>query len=116
MNIAVLLQTMMKLVGNVATNPQAEKFRSIKLTNPAIQQRVVSFNGAVDFLELAGFKVSTCCFCSSAVSTSSSWAVCWLQKQGDGSLLTMGEPDMAILNSAGGEINSALSNPMFGVL
>ena len=41
---------------------------------------------------------------------------CWLQKQGDGSLLMMGEPDMAVLNSAGGEINSALSNPMFGVL
>ena len=56
-------QTMMKLVGNVATNPQAEKFRLIKLTNPAIQQRVATFNGAIDFLELAGFKVHSCCFC-----------------------------------------------------
>ena len=63
MSIAVVLQTMMKLVGNVATNPQAEKFRTIKLTNPAIHQRVGTFNGAIDFLELAGFKVHRCCFC-----------------------------------------------------
>ena len=54
---------MMKLVGNVATNPHAEKFRSIKLTNPTIQQRVATFNGAIDFLELAGFKVYSCWFC-----------------------------------------------------
>ena len=59
----MVLQTMMKLVGNVATNPQAERFRSIKLTNPAIQQRVATFHGAIDFLELAGFKVHSCCSC-----------------------------------------------------
>lgn len=32
-----------------------EKFRRVRLTNPAIQQRVAAWQGAVDFLLLAGF-------------------------------------------------------------
>ncbi len=33
-----------------------DKFRRVRLTNPAIQQRVAAFTGAVDFLLLAGFQ------------------------------------------------------------
>jgi hypothetical protein len=33
-----------------------EKFRRVRLTNPAIQQRVAASTGAVDFLLLAGFQ------------------------------------------------------------
>lgn len=33
-----------------------DKFRRVRLTNPAIQQRVAAFSGAVDFLLLAGFQ------------------------------------------------------------
>ena len=33
-----------------------DKFRRVRLTNPAIQQRVAAWRGAVDFLQLAGFQ------------------------------------------------------------
>ncbi len=33
-----------------------EKFRKIKLTNPAIQQRVVQMKGGVEFLGMCGFQ------------------------------------------------------------
>jgi hypothetical protein len=36
--------------------PGEDKYRRVRLTNPAIQQRVARFTGAVDFLQLAGFQ------------------------------------------------------------
>ena len=44
--------TLLKFVTNVAMNPTEEKYRKIRLTNPAVQERVVAFTGAVDFLEV----------------------------------------------------------------
>lgn len=65
----------------------------MRLTNPAIQQRVAAFGGAVDFLHLAGF-------------------------QADGQELYMPQEavDRAVLQVAGEQLSSALSNPFFGVL
>lgn len=37
-----------------------DKFRRVRLTNPAIQQRVAAWTGAVDFLQVAG---RACCWC-----------------------------------------------------
>ncbi|WIA09100.1 hypothetical protein OEZ85_008512 [Tetradesmus obliquus] len=85
--------TMLKYIGNVARAPDEEKFRSINLGNAAFQARVASVPGSVDFLKLVGFE------------------------EADGVLvLPRDKINMEILNSAGGEINNALSNPFFGML
>ena len=44
------------MCGNIYAAPGEDKFRKIKLANPAIQQRVATWAGAVDFLLLAGFQ------------------------------------------------------------
>jgi hypothetical protein len=36
-------------------NPDEEKFRKIRLSNPSFQERVGSLNEGVQFLELCGF-------------------------------------------------------------
>ncbi|PKA49628.1 hypothetical protein AXF42_Ash004169 [Apostasia shenzhenica] len=88
-------QTLLTYVGNVAKNPNEEKFRKIRLNNPTFQDRVGSFHGGVEFLEICGF-----------------------EKQEDGEFLFLprDKVDMAVLNSAGSELNSAITNPFFGVL
>mmetsp|Transcript_34804 Transcript_34804/g.98671 ORF Transcript_34804/g.98671 Transcript_34804/m.98671 type:complete len:412 (-) Transcript_34804:245-1480(-) len=87
--------TLLKYLGNIAKNPNEDKFRSIKLANEAFQKRVGSVHGGVEFLLGCGF-----------------------QKDAAGEVLTMprDKVDMVLINAAGGEINSALSNPFFGVL
>ncbi|THU50525.1 hypothetical protein C4D60_Mb06t21140 [Musa balbisiana] len=88
-------QTLLTYVGNVAKNPNEEKFRKIRLNNPTFQDRVGSLHGGVDFLQLCGF-----------------------EKLEDGEFLFLprDKVDMAVLNSAGSELNSAIANPFFGVL
>lgn len=85
--------TLLKYLGNIAANPQEPKFRSIKLSNAAFQQRVAAVPGSLDFLQLCGFKMSS-------------------------EALTMEEADVqpAVLQAAGAEINNALTNPFFGAL
>jgi len=87
--------TLLKMVSNVATAPAEEKFRRIKLTNPAVQQRVGAFTGAVEFLQLAGF-----------------------QREASGESLHMPAEavDQMLLAAAGENLNSALNNPFFGML
>lgn len=88
-------QTLLTYVGNVAKNPDEEKFRKIRLSNPSFQERVGSLNGGVQFLELCGF-----------VKDESAEIL----------FLPRDKVDMPILNSAGAELNSAIVNPFFGVL
>ncbi|QCE04765.1 hypothetical protein DEO72_LG8g2804 [Vigna unguiculata] len=86
-------QTLLIYVGNVAKNPKEEKYRKIRLNNPLFLDRVGSLNGGVEFLELCGF-----------------------ERSGDFLHLPQEKVDMALLNSAGFVLNSAMTNPFFGVL
>ncbi len=47
--------TLMTFVGNVARAPAEEKYRRIRLSNAAFQQRVASIDGGLRFLNLVGF-------------------------------------------------------------
>ncbi|KAK7304512.1 hypothetical protein VNO77_42393 [Canavalia gladiata] len=86
-------ETLLVYVGNVAKNPKEEKYRKIRLTNPLFQDRVGSLNGGVEFLELCGF-----------------------EKTSDFLYLPHEKVEPAVLNSAGLALNSAITNPFFGVL
>ncbi|XWS09159.1 hypothetical protein CRYUN_Cryun40dG0062400 [Craigia yunnanensis] len=88
-------QTLLTYIGNVARNPDEEKFRKIRLNNQTFQDRVGSLKGGVEFFEICGFE----------------------KVEGDQFLfLSRDKVDMQVLNSAGSELNSAINNPFFGVL
>lgn len=87
--------TLLTYIGNVAKNPDEEKFRKIRLTNPSFQERVGGLKGGVEFLELCGFEKI---------------------EGGEFLFLPRDKVEMAVLNSAGSELNSAIVNPFFGVL
>ncbi|KAL1340964.1 uncharacterized protein LOC107464602 isoform X1 [Arachis duranensis] len=86
-------ETLSIYVGNVVKNPNEEKYRKIRLSNPLFQERVASLNGGVEFLELCGF-----------------------ERTGDFLYLPHEKCDIALLNSAGAVMNSAITNPFFGLL
>ncbi|CAB4289090.1 unnamed protein product [Prunus armeniaca] len=88
-------QTLLIYVGNVARNPNEEKFRKIRLSNPLFLDRVGSLIGGIEFLELCGFETT---------------------EGGDFLYLPHNKVDMATLNSAASELKSALTNPFFGLL
>ncbi|XP_078156362.1 ubiquitin-associated (UBA)/TS-N domain-containing protein [Carex rostrata] len=88
-------QTLLTYVGNVAKNPNKEKFRKIRLNNPSFQDRVGSLHGGIQFLEICGFEKI---------------------ENGEFLFLAREKVDTAVLNTAGSELNSAISNPFFGVL
>lgn len=50
------LQTLQKLIGNIAASPHEEKYRRVKKTNPTIQQRL--FPQSLDILRAVGFQDS----------------------------------------------------------
>lgn len=56
--VTMCFQTIQKYLANVYRDPSQEKFRNIKLTNPAFQQKVGAFSGSLEVLELCGFKAS----------------------------------------------------------
>ncbi|KAF8689517.1 hypothetical protein HU200_041846 [Digitaria exilis] len=88
-------QTLLTYIGNVAKNPDEEKFRKIRLTNATFQERVGNLHGGIEFLEVCGFE----------------------KLEGNEFLfLPRDKVDKAILNTAGAELNSAITNPFFGVL
>jgi len=88
-------QTLLTYIGNVAKSPDEEKFRKIRLTNATFQERVGNLHGGIEFLELCGFE----------------------KLEGNEFLfLPRDKVDKAILNTAGAELNSAITNPFFGVL
>ncbi|KAI0523017.1 hypothetical protein KFK09_005407 [Dendrobium nobile] len=88
-------QTLLTYVGNVARNPNEEKFRKIRLNNATFQDRVGSLHGGIEFLEICGFEK---------------------QEGGEFLFLPGDKVDMVVLNSAGSELNSAITNPFFGIL
>lgn len=87
--------TLLTYLGNIAKNPSEEKFRKIKLTNAAFQARVGSHPGGIEFLELCGFEKDSA---------------------GESMIMAPEKVNMELLNGAGAELNSALTNPFFGVL
>lgn len=88
-------QTLFTYAGNVVKNPDEEKFRKIRLSNQTFQDRVGGLKGGIEFLVLCGF-----------------------EKSEDGEFLFMPREkvDIAVLNTAGQELQSAIENPHFGVL
>ncbi|KAK9933190.1 hypothetical protein M0R45_020394 [Rubus argutus] len=88
-------QTLLTFVGNVVKNPDEEKFRKIRLTNQSFQDRVGSLRGGTEFLQLCGFEKI---------------------EGGEFLFLARDKVDMAVLHSAGSELDSAIKNPFFGVL
>ncbi|KAI4964178.1 hypothetical protein ZWY2020_006944 [Hordeum vulgare] len=88
-------QILLKIVANIVKNPEEDKFRRIRLSNPVFKDRVGNLQGGVEFLELCGF-----------------------QKLRNNSYLVMprGKVDVALLNSAAVQVASAMENPYFGLL
>mmetsp|Transcript_21409 Transcript_21409/g.36513 ORF Transcript_21409/g.36513 Transcript_21409/m.36513 type:complete len:444 (-) Transcript_21409:341-1672(-) len=87
--------TLSKYLGNIANNPEEDKFRTIKVTNAAFQERVAPITGSFEFLALAGF-----------------------QKSEDGQALTISREklNMELLQGAGAALADMLSNPFFGAM
>ncbi|CAN6447055.1 unnamed protein product [Victoria cruziana] len=88
-------QTLLTYIGNVAKNVNEEKFRKIRVTNPSFQERVGSLNGGIEFLELCGFEKI---------------------EGGEFLFIAKEKVDVPTLHTAGSELNSAITNPFFGVL
>lgn len=86
-------QTLLIYVRNVANNPDEGKFRKIRLSNPAFQNRVGKFKEGVKFLELCGFEII----------------------EGEFLFLPRDKVDMTLLTEAWAVLNSALTNPFFGL-
>lgn len=92
----IAFQTLQKIVGNIVAMPENPKYRSIKLDNPAIQDRLARFPEALEFLQIAGFVESND---STRLLTLPSEATC-----------------MVTLTAAMEILDSALHNEFFGVL
>ncbi|KAH7683095.1 putative ubiquitin regulatory protein [Dioscorea alata] len=89
-------QTLLTYIANVAKNPENEKFRKIRLSNPAFMDRVGSMFGGIEFLVLCGFEK--------------------LKLNGIEYLyMPRDKVDHRILRNAALELNSALNNPYFGM-
>lgn len=84
-----------RCIGNVAQHPGEEKFRQLKLSSAAFQSKVASVDGSLHFLNLCGFKQNVA---------------------GDALQMDSTSVDQTFLTVAGAELNSALTNPFFGVL
>lgn len=82
-------------IRNVVKNPDVEKFRKIRLSNPVFQERVGSLTGGIRFLELCGFERTN---------------------RGQFLYLPREKVDMETLNSALSALHSAITNPYFGLL
>ena len=55
--VTTCFSTIQKYLGNVYRDPEQDKFRTIRLSNGAFQQRVAAFTGSIEILELCGFQV-----------------------------------------------------------
>lgn len=88
-------ETLLTFAKNVATNPDEEKYRKIRLTNATFQERVGKLQGGIEFLQHCGFEKI---------------------ENGEFLYLPKEKVDMAVLNSAGSELNNAINNPYFGIL
>ncbi|XP_042865758.1 UBX domain-containing protein 6-like [Penaeus japonicus] len=50
-------ETLCKYIENIVSNPTEEKFRKIRMSNKAYQERILPIEGTKEFLEAAGFIV-----------------------------------------------------------
>lgn len=116
-------ETLLTYVGNVVRAPQEDKYRKIRLSNPAFQvcERTTqiipslrhdlvsgaqSLTGRVAYQERVG---------SHGVEF---LEICGFEKDSAGEFLTLAREkvEVVVLNAAGTELNSAMVNPFFGVL
>ncbi|KAL8262004.1 hypothetical protein R6Q59_026053 [Mikania micrantha] len=88
-------ETLLIYVRNVARDPDEDKYRKIRLSNPAFKERVGIFEQGVKFLELCGFE---------------------RVEGGKYLFLPKDRFDMAVFESAGNILQSAITNPFFGLL
>ncbi|XP_060181948.1 uncharacterized protein LOC132611544 [Lycium barbarum] len=79
--------TLLTFAKNVATNPDEEKYRKIRLSNALFQDRVGKLQGGIEFLELCGFE------------RIEGGEFLYLQRE---------KVDMDVLYSAGNELNNAI--------
>ncbi|KAF4367488.1 hypothetical protein G4B88_003692 [Cannabis sativa] len=86
-------QTLLTYVGNVARDPNQEKFRKIRMSNPKFQERIGGMKEGVEFLELCGF-----------------------ERREEFLYLGSEKVNMTLLNSAGSLLKSAITNPFFARL
>lgn len=93
--VKTAFNTLLTYAKNVATKPDEEKFRKIRLSNAAFQERVGKLKGGIEFLELCGFEKI---------------------EGGEFLFLPREKVDVQVLHTAGNELNNAISNPFFGVL
>ncbi|KAL6535049.1 hypothetical protein OROMI_026423 [Orobanche minor] len=93
--VKTAFNTLLTFAKNVATNPDEEKYRKIRLTNANFQDRVGKLKGGIEFLELCGFEKI---------------------EGGEFMYLPREKVDIVVLHSAGSELNNAINNPFFGVL
>ncbi len=50
---------LLRLIGNVLKDPQNVKYRSIRLSNPKIESKLLAANGAMEILFAVGFEEAT---------------------------------------------------------
>lgn len=55
--INTCIETLCKYIENIVSNPTEEKFRKIRISNKAYQERIHPMEGTKEFLEAAGFTV-----------------------------------------------------------
>ncbi|CAN4120805.1 unnamed protein product [Withania somnifera] len=82
--------TLLTFARNVATNPDEEKYRKIRISNAVFQDRVGKLQGCIEFLELCGFEKI---------------------EGGEFLYLEREKVDMDVLFSAGNELKKAIGNP-----
>ncbi|KAL0761838.1 hypothetical protein Bca101_077988 [Brassica carinata] len=87
--------TLLMIVRNAAKTPDEEKYRRIRVTNRLFQERVGRFKEGLEFMELCGFK-----------------------REGGSEFLSLAndEGDMSRLRDAAFQLQSAVTNPFFGLL
>lgn len=88
-------QTLLVYVRNVAKDPNEEKFRKIRFSNPAFQDRVGRFEEGIEFLELCGFE---------------------RVEGGKYLYIPKDKVEIEVIKSAGTQLHSAITNPFFGLI
>ena len=97
-------ETLFKIVANVGTNPAEPKFRRLRLANAALDARVFSVPGALEFLELVGFAREKA---EAAADGGAAEEFLVLPEE---------RARPADLQEVAALLDSALNNPMFGAL
>lgn len=60
--VQACVETLCKYLENIISNPDEEKYHRIRMSNRVFQEKVVGMDGALEFLEAAGFSQQTLCF------------------------------------------------------